>query len=311
MRSESKNNISVPSPELLLEDEALRDGLQMESEIFSLEEKLELFHLLEGAGIRRIQVGSFVHPRVVPQMADTDELVQAIGETKGTVLTALVLNEKGLERALACGVRHLSMSVSASDIHSRKNAGMPADEALDSMTRLISRATETGIQVRAGFQCSFGCVYEGVVEPDRVMDGISRMAQAGAAEVNLADTTGMASPYSVGSLVDRANRELPGVSVSLHLHDTTGLGLANMFAGYEAGVRIFDVAAGGLGGCPFVKGAAGNTPTEDAVNMFESMGVDTGVDLNALCAAVGFLESRLGRVLPGRMSRVLEGVGCD
>jgi len=305
------NNKVGRAPELLLEDEALRDGLQMESKVLGLDEKLELFRLLEGAGIKRIQVGSFVHPKIVPQMADTDELIRAIGETKGTVLTALVLNEKGLERALACGMKHLSMSVSASDTHSRKNAGMPADEALNSMTRLISRAAGEGVQVRAGFMCSFGCVYEGSINPDRVMDGITRMAEAGASEVNLADTTGMANPYSVGSLVQRANRELPGVSVSLHLHDTAGLGLANMFAGYEAGVRTFDVAAGGLGGCPFVKGAAGNIPTEDAVNMFESMGVDTGIDLDAVCGAVGFLESTLGRALPGRMSRVLEGSGCD
>jgi len=305
-----EHNKSDRTGELLLEDEALRDGLQMESEIFSLDEKLELFSLLKGAGIRRIQVGSFVHPGIVPQVADTDELIRAIGETKGTVLTALVLNEKGLERALACGVNHLSMSVSASDTHSRKNAGMSAVEALDSMTRLIALAAGEGVQVRGGVQCSFGCVSEGAVKPDTVIRGITRMAQAGASEVNLADTTGMASPYSVSNLAQRAAMELPGVRVSLHLHDTAGLGLANMFAGYEAGVRIFDVAAGGLGGCPFVMGAAGNVPAEDAVNMFESMGVDTGIDLNALCGAVGFLESRLGRTLPGRMSRILKGAMC-
>ncbi|UCF31580.1 MAG: hydroxymethylglutaryl-CoA lyase [bacterium] len=293
--------------ELLLEDEALRDGLQMESRIFSLEEKLHLFRLLEGSGIKRIQVGSFVHPKIVPQMADTDELVRAIGRTEKTVVSALVLNEKGLDRALACGVGHLSMSVSASDTHSRKNAGKPADEALDSMTELIARAAGEGILVRAGYQCSFGCVYEGVVDPDRVLEGVTRMARAGAVEVNLADTAGMANPRSVRRLSDRVIRELPGASVSLHLHDTAGLGLANMLAGFEAGVRIFDVAAGGLGGCPFVKGAAGNVPTEDAVNMFESMGIATGIDLEGVCRVVGMLEEKLGRSLPGRMSRVLTG----
>jgi len=299
------------SEDLLHEDEALRDGLQMETLIFGLEEKLHLFRLLEKAGLKRIQIGSFVHPGIVPQMADTDELVRAIGENHKTVISALLLNEKGLERALACGVRHLSMSVSASDTHSRKNAGKPADEALDSMTKLISRATEAGVQVRAGFQCSFGCVYEGAVDPDRVMDGIGRMAQAGAGEVNLADTTGMADPYSIRRLVDRARTEIPGVGISLHLHDTSGLGLANMFAGYEAGVRTFDVAAGGLGGCPFVKGAAGNVPTEDAVHMFESMGVKTGIDMDILCDVVDVLESRLGRALPGRMKRLVKGAVSD
>ena len=296
---------------LLLEDEALRDGLQMEPEVLRLEEKLALYHLLAGSGIRRIQVGSFVHPKIVPQMADTDDLIRAIGKAGKAVLTALVLNEKGLERALACGMGHLSMSVSASDTHSRKNAGKPAAEALDSMTRLIARAVGEGLEVRAGFQCSFGCVYEGAIPPETVLRGVARMAEAGAAEVNLADTAGMASPYSVQSLVRRAAGELPGVRLSLHLHDTAGLGLANMYAGYEAGVRIFDVAAGGLGGCPFVKGAAGNVPTEDAVNMFQSMGIETGIDLKALCEAVRFLEDRLGRTLPGRMSRILREAGYD
>ncbi len=305
------NKMKGSAPELLLEDEALRDGLQMESEVFTLEEKLELFRLLESSGIRRIQVGSFVHPKIVPQMADTDELIKAIGETSGTLLTALILNEKGLERALASGVHHLSMSVSASDTHSKKNAGKPADEALDSMTRLITRAVGEGVSVRAGLQCSFGCVYEGAVQPDTVIKGIARMAQAGASEVNLADTAGMASPYSVRDLVKRVGDELPGILISLHLHDTAGMGLANMFAGYDAGVRIFDTAAGGLGGCPFVKGAAGNVPTEDAVNMFESMGVATGIELGALCKAVSYLESRLGRALPGRMSRIMEGSRYD
>lgn len=296
------------SDKMLLEDEALRDGLQMESRIFSLEEKLLIFRMLEKAGIGRIQVGSFVHSGIVPQMADTDELVRAIGTPERTVVSALVLNEKGLDRALACGVRHLSMSVSASDTHSRKNAGKPAAEALDSMTGLIERAARAGIHVRAGFQCSFGCVYEGTVDPDRVLDGITRMAEAGASEVNLADTTGMANPYSVKDLAGKAIRMLPGVRLSLHLHDTAGLGLANMVAGYEAGVRIFDTAAGGLGGCPFVEGASGNVATEDAVNMFESMGIATGIDMEGVCEVVAFLEEKLGRALPGRMKRIIKRV---
>jgi len=305
------NNKKRLAAELLIEDEALRDGLQMESEIFSLDEKLELYRLLESSGIRRIQVGSFVHPKVVPQMADTDELIKAIGKTSGTLLTALILNEKGLERALDSGVSHLSMSVSASDTHSKKNAGKPAHEALDSMTQLITRAVREGVSVRAGLQCSFGCVYEGTIDPDTIIRGITRMTETGASEVNLADTAGMASPYSVRDLVKRVGDELPEILISLHLHDTTGQGLANMFAGYEAGVRIFDTAAGGLGGCPFVKGAAGNVPTEDAVNMFESMGVATGIELDALCKAVDFLETRLGRALPGRMSRIMKEARCD
>lgn len=291
-------------PDLLLEDQALRDGLQMETRLFSLEEKLHFFHLLQNAGIQRIQVGSFVHPGIVPQMADTDALIRAIGTPASTVVSALVLNAKGLERAVACGVTHLSMSVSVSDTHSRKNAGQPAAEALASMTALISEALTAGVDARAGLQCVFGCVYEGHVSADAVLRAVEKMAATGVREINLADTTGMATPLSIRKLVGRVCSTFPEIAISLHLHDTRGLGLANLFAGYELGVRSFDTCSAGLGGCPFVKGAAGNVPTEDAVNLFESMGIATGIDLAALCEAVAYLEAVLGRPLPGRMRRV-------
>jgi len=301
-----------PTEPLLMEDESMRDGLQMESRRFSLEEKLQLFHLLAQAGLRRIQVGSFVHPAVVPQMADTDALIRHIGPQGDTLVSALILNEKGLERALACGVRHVSMSVSVSETHSRKNARRSAAEALASMTVLIGQALAAGLEARGGLQCAFGCVYEGAIAETAVLDAALKMAASGVREINLADTTGMATPRSIRSLVRKVGEALPRVRLSLHLHDTRGLGLANLFAGYEAGVRSFDVCAGGLGGCPFVKGAAGNVPAEDAVQMFEAMGIDTGVNLEALCAAVAFLEEKLERSLPGRMKRVLDQRrGCE
>ena len=291
--------------ELLLEDEALRDGLQMESRILSLEDKLQIFQLLKNAGLKRIQVGSFVHPKVVPQMADTDELIKILGNQEDTVISALILNEKGLERALSCGVPHVSMSVSVSDTHSRKNAGRPADEALAAMMELIRKALAAGLDVRAGLQCAFGCVYEGQISEDHVLAAAERMVGAGAEEINLADTTGMATPHAIRHLVQKFQKQFRGVRISLHLHDTRGLGLANMFSGYEAGVRTFDACAAGLGGCPFVKGAAGNVPTEDAVNMFESMRISTGINLMRICEAAAYLETALGRRLPGRMQRVL------
>lgn len=291
--------------ELLLEDEALRDGLQMESRIFSLEEKLHLFRLMQKAGVRRIQVGSFVHPKIVPQMADTDELIRTISKTDATVVSALILNDKGLARAIDCGVSHLSMSVSVSDTHSRKNARRPAAEALASMTALIVEALKSGLDVRAGLQCVFGCVYEGRVSEDAVLRATEKMVATGVKEINLADTTGMATPLAIRDMVGRVKSAFPDIAISLHLHDTRGLGLANLFAGFEAGVRSFDTCTAGLGGCPFVKGAAGNVPTEDAVNMFESMGIATGIDLTTLCEAVAYLETTLERQLPGRMRRVL------
>jgi len=173
------------------------------------------------------------------------------------------------------------------------------------MVDLIKNARGQGLEVRAGLQSAFGCVYEGVISESAVLAAAEEMVLAGVNEVNLADSSGLASPSSIKSLVGLVANEFPQLSISLHLHDTRGLGLANMFSGYEAGVRVFDVCAGGLGGCPFVKGASGNVPTEDAVNMFESMGVDTGIDLKALIGAVEYLEKTLNRPLPGRMNRVL------
>jgi len=297
---------------IVLEDEALRDGLQMESRIFSLEEKLEIYRILKSAGVKRIQVGSFVHPKIVPQMADTDELIRTIGKQEDTTVSALILNDKGLERALKSGVPHVSMSVSVSDTHSRKNAHRPAAEALASMMQLIREALSAGLYVRAGLQCVFGCVYEGRIAEFAVLNAAEKMIQTGAKEINLADTTGMADPWSIRHMVEIFKKEYPDVLISLHLHDTRGLGLANMFSGYEAGVRTFDVCAGGLGGCPFVKGAAGNVPTEDAVNMFETKGISTGIDLMRICEAAAYLESVLGRRLPGRMQRVLHyQQNCD
>lgn len=291
--------------DLLLEDEALRDGLQIESQLFTIEQKIELFNLLKSAGVRRIQVGSFVHPTLVPQMADTDELISTLGAQNGVTVSALILNSRGLERALACGVPHVSMSVSISDTHSRKNARKPAAEALSSMVELIQSAREQGLEVRAGLQSAFGCVYEGAISESAVMAAAERMVAAGVEEINLADSTGMANPQTIRSLVAQVRHQFPDLRISLHLHDTRGMGLANMFCAYELGVRIFDVCAGGLGGCPFIKGAAGNVPTEDAVHMFESMGIDTGIDLKGVTMAVDFLEKTLNRSLPGRMHRVL------
>jgi len=292
---------------LILEDETLRDGLQSESRLFEIEEKIAIITMLEEAGLRRIQVGSFVHPKLVPQMSNTDELVRRLGTT-GTLITGLILNTRGLERALNCGVRHVSMGVSASNTHSLKNVNLSAEEALSSMTALISEAKQAGLKVRAGVQCAFGCVYEGPIPQEKVLAAAERMAKAGADEINLADTTGMGTPVQIRTLVRQIQKSLHHLSLSLHLHDTRGLGLANMWAGYEEGVRIFDVCAGGLGGCPFVKGAAGNVPLEDAVNMFHSMGVKTGIDLEKCCAVVEYLENLLGRPLPGHMNRVLKGM---
>jgi len=279
----------------------------MDNRIFSLEEKMRIFQLLAEANVPRIQVGSFVHPKLVPQMADTDALIKALLKSNPKpLLTALVLNEKGLERALSSGLAHVSMSISASDSHSQRNRNRTSAEALKEMVSLIEQAKKRGLTVRAGVQCAFGCVYEGRIAEGKVLSAAESMVQAGADELNLADTTGMGQPLQVRSLVRLVKKNLPRVKISLHLHDTRGLGLANMFVAYEEGVNIFDVCAGGLGGCPFIKGAAGNVPTEDAAHMFAALGAETGLDLQKMVEVVAELEKILGRPLPGKMARVLK-----
>lgn len=291
---------------VILEDESLRDGLQFEKDVVPLEQKMNIFQHLVDAGVQRIQVGSFVNSKVVPQMADTDEFIGRILDTRDVLITGLVLNGRGLERAMAAGLKHISLSASVSDKHSMKNVRKPYREALQSVTGLIREAVKSGIAVRAGAQCAFGCVYEGAIAESRVLEAFELMAEAGASEFNLADTTGMANPAQVKQLVTKVGQRFPEIALSLHLHDTRGLAVANMVAGYEAGVRIFDTSAGGLGGCPFVKGAAGNIATEDAVNLFESMGIDTGIKLKKICEVAASYETVLDRSLPGRMGRVLK-----
>jgi len=286
---------------VLLEEEVLRDGLQNEPGQLRLDDKLELVRLLAAAGIRRIQLGSFVDPRRVPQMADTDALVGLVrAELPQLLCTGLVLNRRGLDRALACGLNHISCSVSISDTHSRHNVRRPAGEALAAAVALVGVAARSGLRVRAGVQSAFGCASEGRVDPARVLAAVGRLVAAGAAEINLADTAGMAEPVQVSRLMAGVRRLAPEVQISLHLHDTRGLGLANLQAGYRAGVRLFDVAAGGLGGCPFVPGAGGNVATEAAVDLFRQLGVATGIDPARLGLVVARLQALLGRELPVR-----------
>ncbi len=290
---------------VVIEDEFLRDGLQNEARLFSVEEKLGFVRALEAAGCKRIQVGSFVHPKWVPAMANTDELCAHLPKTEGVTYTALILNGAGLERARAVGLRHLSMSVSASETHSMKNLNRTVDEARAKMMPLIARALGEGIAVRAGIQSALGCGFEGRIDPARVIEIARGYSDLGVQEINLADTAGLANPKQVFEL-SRAVRDAirPEVALSLHLHDTRGLGLANMLAGLQAGVRIFDAALGGLGGCPFVPKATGNIATEDAVFALSEMGVETGIDWRALRPAIAEAEVLLGRRLPGRMGHI-------
>jgi len=292
-------------PEVLIEDEALRDGLQIEKRLFSVEEKLHFIAAIAAAGVHRIQVGSFVHPKWVPQMANTDAVFAALTPIPGVVFSALILNMAGLERALAARVQHLSISVSASETHSRKNTNKSVDEALEGITPTLEKALAAGIGVRAGIQSALGCGFEGRIDPAQVLRIARIYSDIGVHEINIADTAGLSNPVRTYELCSRVREAIdPKIRLSLHLHDTRGLGLANMVAGLQAGVAIFDAAVGGLGGCPFIPSATGNIATEDAVHALEEMGVKTGIDWRKLKAVALELEALLGRSLPSRMAHL-------
>jgi len=291
--------------EVIVEDEFLRDGLQNEKRLFSVEEKLAFLTALEEAGCRRIQIGSFVHPEWVPTMANTDELFTHVARKPGVIYTALILNKAGLDRALAVDVRHLSISVSASETHSRKNTNRGVDEGRARIAPVIEKALSEGVAVRAGIQSALGCGFEGAIDPRVVLDIARQWSDIGAKEINLADTAGLANPRQVFDLCRRVRDAIdPSCALSLHLHDTRGMGIANMVAGLQAGVRIFDAALGGLGGCPFVPKATGNIATEDVAFALGEMGLETGIDWRALKPAIARAEDILGRRLPGRMGHI-------
>ena len=292
-------------PDIILEDQSLRDGLQMEAKVLSLADKQAIFDLLVVAGFTHIQAGSFVSPKYVPQMADSDQFISSlIHQYPDLTISGLILNANGLERTLKTGLQYNCLSVSISNTHSKKNVGKSAKDALTEMVGLIKKAVAEGLAVRAGAQCVFGCVYEGAIAETAVLDALDQMVAAGANAVNIADTTGMAYPEQVRWLIPQIRQRIGDIPISLHLHDTHGRGLANMQAGFEVGVRHFDVSTGGLGGCPFVKGAAGNVAAERAAALFKQMGQTTGIDPVALKKVVSLFEQLLGRSLKTSANRI-------
>jgi hydroxymethylglutaryl-CoA lyase len=288
-------------PEVIIEENMPRDGLQNEAVLFSAEERAAIIESFADCGLRRIQIGSFVSPARVPQMAGTEKVAALLKPRAGVIYSALVLNRKGLERAAGCGLRHVSVFVSASETHSLRNSGCPVDEALAGASDLIELAKKGGITIQAGVMNAFGCRFEGAVPAERVLQMARSFSDHGADEINLADTSGLANPLQVQALI-LAARSVTKLPLALHLHDTFGFGMANAYAAWNLGVRRFDASCGGLGGCPFIPGAAGNIPTEDLAWFFESMGAHTGLDLDRIVEIVIELERKLGRSLPGRLA---------
>lgn len=297
---------------ILLHEVGLRDGLQMEKQTVPTEQKLSWIRALAGAGVDIIQVGSFVHPEKVPQMADTDKLfaeislaslcagdASAFGGDPRPVLSGLVLNEKGLERGLACGVEMFCMGVSASETHSRKNTGMSIAEATERIIAIARKAEGLKKRVQVSVQSAFGCGYEGPVPRERVMGIVERFLDAGLLTISLADTAGHAMPDQVERMFGAIRGMNAQADLACHFHNTYGLGLANSYAAMKAGVNSIESSVAGLGGCPFTKIAGGNVCTEDLVHMLHHMGLRGDIGLDCLIAVAQDISKYFGREMPG------------
>ena len=286
-----------------------RDGLQNEKAVLEPAVRADLVRRLEAAGARRIEAVSFVHPKYVPQMAGAEEVMAALPHETGRSRIGLVLNGKGYDRALGTAVDEVNVAMSATDGFGLKNQGMGVDQQVSMLSDIMTGRANSeggpgaGPLLSATLSCVWGCPFDGEVSADQVADLVGRIAELGVAEIALADTIGAGDPWAVTRKVEAARKAAPDAVLRLHFHDTRNTGLANAYAGVEAGVTVLDASVGGIGGCPFAPGATGNVATEDVVYMLDRAGFETGLDLDALIETARWIGEKLGRPAPTALSR--------
>jgi hydroxymethylglutaryl-CoA lyase len=280
-----------------------RDGIQSLGAFVPTEQKIEMANRLATTGLTRIEVTSFVSPKAVPQMADAEQVMAGIERVPGVSWEPLVPNLRGTERALATRPDRILVVLSASDTFNLKNIRMTIDESLTSIAAIVPRARQANVPVIAAISTSFGCPYSGEVPEERLLSVVARLLDLGVDEISIADTTGMANPLQVERTVGRVRKRWPDVNFGLHFHNTRGMGLANVVAGLRAGVATYDASVGGIGGCPFAPKATGNVSTEDVVHMLHEMGIETGIDLDALIGCAIRMGEILGSELPGQVMK--------
>ncbi len=283
-----------------------RDGLQNQQRLLSTEQRVQLIKQLINAGIPSIEIGSFVSPKAVPAMAGTDKVAAALPKDKASY-SALIPNSKGYDHARAAGITSMALVIAASDTMNEKNIGMSTAQTMAVCRDVIARGRSEQIHMQAYVATAWECPFEGIVDESLVLDLVSQLDEAGAAEIVIADSIGAANPASVKSLMDKLVAKIGADRLSCHFHDTRGMGLANVYAAVEAGIRKFDASIGGLGGCPFSPGASGNIATEDVVLMLEKMGYHTGINLAGLLEAVALAAELTGSCIGGRSLNWLKG----
>jgi hydroxymethylglutaryl-CoA lyase len=293
---------------IFINDVGVRDGFQIEKNFIPTETKIALIDQLSATGLAKIEATSFVHPKFVPNMADAETVLANIKRAKGVTYTAITPNIKGMERAVACHssgakIDEMNLFMSASETHNMANVKRSTVQSLEDFAVMIPMAKAVGIRMNGCVSTSFGCPFEGAVPEARVLDFAAKYIALGFDGVTFADTTGMANPRQVERMMTEAVKRFPGTEITLHFHNTRGMGLANVIAGINAGVMHYDASLAGLGGCPFAPGATGNICTEDLVNMLQDMGFDTGVDLDKLLAASVKIPAIVGHDVPGQVMK--------
>ena len=281
----------------------LRDGLQNEKTLVPTEEKIAMVRKLLDAGFRCIEVGSFTHPRAVPQMADTDEVFRALGDVEGAELRAFVPNLRGVQRAIDCGCKKVKLNVSASRKHNLKNLNMTPEESVAGFAPCVAAAEEAGVGISGSISMPFASPWEGVTPLEKVDAIIEAYLAVGITEISLSDASGMATPIQVSRLCAHVREKYPEASWWLHFHNTRGMAMANVLSAMDAGMTQFDTAFGGIGGCPFVPGAAGNISTEDVLHLCEGSGIETGIDLTKIMALSRKMQTLLGHELESYVLR--------
>jgi hydroxymethylglutaryl-CoA lyase len=289
--------------QVTINEVGLRDGLQLEAKVLSVDEKLDVFHLLQKANLSEIEFGSFVHPKLVPQMANTADLYRHLKGFQDIKLSALVPNLKGIEIAKEIGVKTVNYVLSASNTHNHQNVRQTTEQSLENFKYLSQFASDNDINLNVTVATSFGCPFEGMVPQQRIMNILEDLLLHNIKRITLADTTGMANPKQVYQLTREVVNEWRNFEFGCHFHNTRGMGLANILAGLEAGITIYDASLGGIGGCPFAPGATGNVCTEDVVHMLEEMGVNTSINLDQLIMASKKLRDLLEHDLPGQVAK--------
>ncbi len=293
---------------IYINDVGVRDGFQIEKTIIPTETKIAFIDLLSKTGLAKIEATSFVHPKFVPNMADAEAVLANIQRVAGVRYTALTPNIKGMERAIAChqsgaAIDEINLFMSASETHNMANVKRTTAQSLQDFSEMVPMAKRAGIRTNGTVSTSFGCPFEGVVSEARVMEIAEKYLAIGFDSLTFADTTGMANPRQVERMMRDAKQRFPDTEITLHFHNTRGMGLANVVAGIAAGVVHYDASIAGLGGCPFAPGATGNICTEDLVNMLQDMGLDTGIDLDKLLAAAVKIPAIVGHDVPGQVMK--------